>query len=60
MAKLLIVAERQARSDAPGGHFALWVLGFRPFYLLASIFAALSIPLWFSQYAGYLPAGMPP
>ena len=58
MAKLLIVAERQARSDAPGGHFALWVLGFRPFYLLASIFAALSIPLWVAQYAGYLPAGM--
>lgn len=35
---------------------ALWQLGFRPFYLLASLFAALSIPLWVAQYAGYLPA----
>jgi uncharacterized protein involved in response to NO len=34
---------------------ALWRLGFRPFYLLASIFAALSVPLWALQYAGRLP-----
>jgi len=39
----------------PGG-FALWSLGFRPFYLLASSFAALSILLWICQYTGYLPA----
>ena len=32
---------------------ALWNLGFRPFYLLASVFAALSIPLWIAQYAGW-------
>jgi uncharacterized protein involved in response to NO len=36
--------------------FALWNLGFRPFYLVASIFAALSILLWICQYAGQLPA----
>ena len=36
--------------------FALWDLGFRPFYLLASVFAATSVPLWVLQYAGYLPA----
>ena len=36
--------------------FALWNLGFRPFYLLASIFAALSILLWICQYTGHLPA----
>ncbi|MEO8304548.1 MAG: NnrS family protein [Betaproteobacteria bacterium] len=42
-----------ARSS--GSAFALWSLGFRPFYLLASIFAALSVPLWVCQYAGYLP-----
>jgi uncharacterized protein involved in response to NO len=41
---------------APRG-FALWELGFRPFYLLASIFAALSVPLWALEYAGRLPAG---
>jgi uncharacterized protein involved in response to NO len=34
--------------------FALWDLGFRPFYLLASVFAALSIPLWALQFSGLL------
>ncbi len=34
----------------------LWRLGFRPFYLGASIYAALSIALWALQYAGLLPA----
>jgi len=31
-------------------------LGFRPLYLLASIFAAASIVLWTAQYAGWLAA----
>jgi hypothetical protein len=35
--------------------FALWRLAFRPFYLLASIFAAISILLWIGEYAGVLP-----
>ncbi|MCC7463133.1 MAG: NnrS family protein [Gammaproteobacteria bacterium] len=35
--------------------FALWRLGFRPFYLLAAGFAALSVALWALQYAGLLP-----
>jgi uncharacterized protein involved in response to NO len=39
---------------APRG-FALWNLGFRPFYLLAAIFASLSILLWILEYAGWLP-----
>ena len=39
---------------APAG-FALWNLGFRPFYLLASLYAAASILLWACEYAGYLP-----
>lgn len=34
--------------------FALWRLGFRPFYLVASIFAALAIPLWVAEYTGWL------
>ena len=39
------------------GHarFALWDLGFRPFYLLASTFAALSIFVWALQFSGWLP-----
>ncbi len=39
-----------------GTGFALWNLAFRPFYLLASIFAALSILLWAAQLSGYLPS----
>lgn len=38
----------------PPGRFALWELGFRPFYLLASLFAALSIALWALQFSGVL------
>jgi len=33
----------------------LLALGFRPFYLLAGAYAALSVPLWAAQYAGWLP-----
>ncbi|MGE5143739.1 MAG: NnrS family protein, partial [Acidobacteriota bacterium] len=29
-------------------------LGFRPFYLLASLFAAVSVALWCAQYAGWI------
>jgi uncharacterized protein involved in response to NO len=36
--------------------FALWNLGFRPFYLLASAFSACSVLLWAAQYSGWLPA----
>ena len=39
-------------SAAPG--FALWNLGFRPFYLLAGLFATFGVPLWMAQYAGWL------
>ena len=34
--------------------WALWDLGFRPFYLLAALQAALSIPLWALQFSGWL------
>jgi uncharacterized protein involved in response to NO len=37
--------------------FALWNLGFRPFYLLAGMFASVSILLWTAEYAGDLPGG---
>lgn len=36
--------------------YALWQLGFRPFYLLASLFSAASVLLWAAQYSGWLPA----
>ncbi len=48
----LIPLEESPRAPRPG--FALFALGFRPFYLLASVFAALSIPLWALQFSGLL------
>ena len=42
-----------------GGQTALFALGFRPFYLLAGAYAALSVPLWAAQYAGWLPGASP-
>ena len=34
---------------------ALLALGFRPLYLLAGAYAALSVPLWALQFSGWLP-----
>ena len=50
--RLLVIEEPPAAPQAP--RFALWELGFRPFYLLASGFAALSIALWALQLSGVL------
>ena len=46
--------EEPVRPAVPPHGFALWQLGFRPFYLLASIFSALSIALWAAQFSGWL------
>jgi uncharacterized protein involved in response to NO len=43
-------------AQPPASNFALWNLGFRPFYLLASSFSAISVLLWAAQFSGYLPA----
>lgn len=51
MATLLRIDDPQA--GAPGG-FALWALGFRPFYLLGALHAASSVLLWALQSAGWL------
>jgi len=40
----------------PPRNFALWNLGFRPLYLLAGVFATLSVPVWTAQYVGWLGA----
>ncbi|MDP1604414.1 MAG: NnrS family protein, partial [Legionella sp.] len=40
---------------AAAAGFALWSLGFRPFYLLASVFSVISVLLWMAQYSGWLP-----
>jgi uncharacterized protein involved in response to NO len=37
----------------------LLALGFRPFYLLAGLYAALGVPLWALQFSGWLPGANP-
>jgi uncharacterized protein involved in response to NO len=49
-----ITIEEPKRAAPPPPRFALWALGFRPFYLLASSFAAVSIALWAAQFAGWV------
>jgi uncharacterized protein involved in response to NO len=49
-----IKIQEPPKSAGAGQAFALWELGFRPFYLLASVFAALSIGLWALQFSGWL------
>lgn len=49
----VLMQMEEPSKQAPAG-FALWALGFRPFYLLASAFAALSILLWSLQFTGWL------
>jgi uncharacterized protein involved in response to NO len=50
MQSLHTIEEPSARSQ----RFALWELGFRPFYLAGSAFAAVSILLWMLQLTGVL------
>ena len=52
MATFITISEASRATQKP--KFALWKLGFRPFYLLASSFAALSIALWALQFSGML------
>jgi len=60
-ATLLSVQEPTLPAAPPRG-FALFALGFRPFYLLAAINAALGVPIWVAQFLGLLPgiSAMPP
>ena len=53
---LMNPAEPQAQ---PAQRFALLALGFRPFYLLAGLYAALAVPLWALQFTGWLPGADP-
>ena len=48
------VIERSGLVRPPEAGFALFALGFRPFYMLASVFSALSVLLWAAQYSGWL------
>ncbi len=50
-----MLSDRSPPLAAPPAGFALWQLGFRPFYLLASFFSAISVLIWAAQYSGWLP-----
>ncbi|KIF81470.1 NnrS family protein [Noviherbaspirillum autotrophicum] len=55
---LMIIDEPRVpgkKGQAAGGH-PLFRLGFRPFYLLAASFAAISVPLWIARYLGWTQA----
>ena len=54
MSLLIQIKNPSTAPAAPPQGFALWQLGFRPFYLLASVFSALSIGLWALQFSGWL------
>jgi uncharacterized protein involved in response to NO len=55
MSELPPTRRRQPKDPLATAGFALWNLGFRPFYLLASLFSAFSVLLWAAQFSGYLP-----
>lgn len=42
------------RGNGSWGNHPVLALGFRPFYLLAAAFAAISIPLWMARYFGWI------
>lgn len=50
------VAPARPPIEPAKNHFALWNLGFRPFYLLAGTFSALSILAWVGHWTGWLGA----
>jgi uncharacterized protein involved in response to NO len=52
---LLHIDEPAGRSGVLDGAHPLWRLGFRPFYLVAAVFAALAVPLWMARYYGWIP-----
>lgn len=52
--QLLMIEDARAPQPQPQPGFALWALGFRPFYLLASLLAVASVALWALQFAGLL------
>lgn len=56
VATLPLISLDEPPPAAPPSGFALWRLGFRPFYAVASLFAALSIGQWTLQFLGLWPA----
>ena len=55
----LIRLDEPTSKRIPPETFSLWALGFRPFYLLAALFAAIAVPVWAVGYAGGIDLPMP-
>jgi uncharacterized protein involved in response to NO len=48
----LIRLDEPTTKRIPPDTFSLWALAFRPFYLLAALFAAIAVPVWAVAYSG--------
>ena len=55
----LIRLDEPTSKRIPPDTFSLWALGFRPFYLLAALFAAIAVPVWAVAYSGAIELPMP-
>jgi uncharacterized protein involved in response to NO len=56
MPAMLVNGYALGRQSAGPRTLALWSLGLRPLYLVAGAYAALAVPLWAMQYAGWIGA----
>jgi len=56
VSKEILIGPAQYPAPPAASGFALWNLGFRPFYLLASVFSSISVLAWAAQLSDYLPA----
>jgi uncharacterized protein involved in response to NO len=54
MSMIFIEEPGRSSKQADAGIRPVWRLGFRPFYLLGAVFAAVSVPAWLLKYYGYL------
>lgn len=55
----LIPLEEPTTKRIPPGTFSLWALGFRPFYLLAALVAAVAVPVWVLVFVGVISTPIP-
>ena len=58
---VITLQDAQAAPKAPAGP-ALFSAGFRPFFFLAALWAAIAVPAWLFVYSGAvrLPSALPP
>lgn len=55
----LIPLEEPTTKRIPPGTFSLLALGFRPFYLLAALLAAVAVPVWVLVFVGVISTPIP-